>query len=1777
MTRNDLIAQVAADYVHLLLECETEGALRFCMVGLNPDLVNDIALRILTDPVLSETVLVRVPTALADTHRLPEEVISDESITYWRHHILEPGTRAVLFAASHDDLQRNAKSVEKVTRIETDRLRDLHGSWVARAGITQEHLDSDDLGILKLCLRAVNDTHAARTIETFADFVLSLAHATVSLGFPVTKAVGHALPALHLPRNSGDFDLIRAQQIRKSTPWAETFRRLQSYIRPFLLRENNKGESITSQLRENLPKMGGLPQAAVPVIEAFLSADLTANVWSQEQAALTRLDWPDIADIFEGVRASTGNSLGRATLQFFEDEFGDRLDAYRDLLAARLPKDASASLEEFFDRRCDQISRNKPLYRRWERYVFRNPSSFEDLLIGLIDTTRRLRDRTNDSDLNDRRRLRIRIPNADDRAFWRTKNASVVRYFAFRYRGISTLFGENVDFDFGRLYDLYFPEVDHDLRKITSRSKGACQLKFEVTLDPGGANSKLVFFWAMPSESIARAMPDDLLRVSNAGGEYALLPVARVARQAIGAKGLIQAINLDDTNSLRDTLGGSDGTLVNANDSSCDQRLPVLTELRELCRAGVLIEEQSRIVRDAFLRYAADYTSAIRDWVEPDRPGIGSDALRSQADAFGALLRTLLTDANNDLSRQRLWTRLLKIGLADVEGGAPAALVAPWHPLRLTEFHIKGVQAALLIGKLLTADEEDIVHTEMLFRQTYEELEAPYYPDLCIGTSGAPSLLSATTTAFGYTVAESPLYANELTDQPNEVYDQDAARALRSVCERYLALLPHEKTNFSILLYNPESNALPSVIASELSKILEQDPDLQCDVFLTHDRPSQARHMYEHQSNVVHAESSSVMDSEAAQNFLSRLRIGVRHPSEITSVASVRSIDVIFLQDVVARSAVIQWKPTPTDRCPPMAEHVPPRWSRKRPVGPADQTSTVYLTSPIQPVPAQAYLNAIHIYLAGENARSGDVIPAREISFQNNDVATLIAHSHSMGEWVVNYDEMVDRRLLINSDISVIRHIHDRSAGRNIVVSTTSEPRILYHLIRERISQIDPAIVRSESDHIVGQFIERANELSGQVVMRAARYGRFANELLGLVLSMNLISDALSHSALPIGWYFLDDYASWFGKKEGYIADILAIAPQSRDRGPVLRVVISEAKFVSSVNHRVYSAKSTEQLQNTVLSICRALDPGRARIDRDTWLHRLGDLLLEGVSPVEGPSGPGWDLHRWSDEIRQDNVPIELVGFSHIFVHDDEGGVERSGPTRLQGADYCFQQIFSKADVSAEIRRLNDSTSNAGAFASTWDLAFTSRPGPKSGRSMPTGAQAVSTQQIAALRPLTLTDSRTGPPPVGASPGDVEVSRNEGESTPQTDRKDRSRVNTHPERASGLWPSRALRDWLSTATVAVTEDDESQSWLATTVTQLRRALRGYGMTADLVGARLTPNSALVRFRGTDELTLPKLNRRRQELLTSHAIEVIDFLGAAGEIIVMVRRPKRAILSLRDLWCRRRLPDSAPESNDSLLIGAKESDGELLYLNVGDEFAGHQAHGPHTLIAGETGSGKGVLVQTLLLDICATNSPRSARIIMIDPKVGIDYPWLREMPHLDGTLVTDRIAATTVLENLALEMERRYRSFAVARVTKLVDYNDKVGISTRLPRIWLFHDELADWMLIDDYRDAVESAVTSLGVKARAAGINLVLVTQRPDKDALPMQLRANLTNRLVFKVADRRNSELVLDEPGAERLLGRGHLAARLSGEGKLILAQAPFATNDEIQELADIISRSRV
>lgn len=375
-------------------------------------------------------------------------------------------------------------------------------------------------------------------------------------------------------------------------------------------------------------------------------------------------------------------------------------------------------------------------------------------------------------------------------------------------------------------------------------------------------------------------------------------------------------------------------------------------------------------------------------------------------------------------------------------------------------------------------------------------------------------------------------------------------------------------------------------------------------------------------------------------------------------------------------------------------------------------------------------------------------------------------------------------------------------------------------------------------------------------------------------------------------------------------------------------------------------------------------------------------------------------------------------------------------------------------------------------------------------------------------------------------------------------------------------------------------EHEATEWVQGTRAKLRQALRGYGLDADIIGDRLTPNAALVRFKGTDRMTVAEVEKRRGVLLTSHGLDVIGVRPEKGEVIVMVARESRAILDMCESWRRRAFPATAPSHNTSFVIGERENDGRLLYLNLSSSFEGQPVHGPHTLIAGETGGGKGVLTRNLILDICATNAPTSARIRMIDPKSGGDYPWLGALPHVDGGLVSTQPEAIEMLKQLVATMEERY-PMITAIAPNIDKYNAKMSPEQRLPRIYVFHDELGDWMADKDnadYRAAVESYVVRLASKARAAGIHLFLITQRPDKDALPGQIKANMNNKICLRVSSQTNSRIVLDEGGAEALLGNGHFAAKLANEkpsnqSSLVFGQAPFMDDDEAHELAQVIA----
>lgn len=218
--------------------------------------------------------------------------------------------------------------------------------------------------------------------------------------------------------------------------------------------------------------------------------------------------------------------------------------------------------------------------------------------------------------------------------------------------------------------------------------------------------------------------------------------------------------------------------------------------------------------------------------------------------------------------------------------------------------------------------------------------------------------------------------------------------------------------------------------------------------------------------------------------------------------------------------------------------------------------------------------------------------------------------------------------------------------------------------------------------------------------------------------------------------------------------------------------------------------------------------------------------------------------------------------------------------------------------------------------------------------------------------------------------------------------------------------------------------------------------------------------------------------------------------------------------------------------------------------------------PHLLIAGATGSGKSVCVNTLIMSILYKSLPTEVKFIMIDPKM-VELSMYNGIPHLMSPVVTEAKKASGVLKLVVNEMERRYKLFAEARVRDLAKYNVLPEIE-KLPFIVVIIDELADLMMIAPVE--VEDSICRLAQMARATGIHLVVATQRPSVDVITGLIKANIPSRIAFAVSSQIDSRTILDTAGAERLLGRGDMLFAPVGSMKPLRVQGALVTEKEIE-----------
>ncbi len=243
--------------------------------------------------------------------------------------------------------------------------------------------------------------------------------------------------------------------------------------------------------------------------------------------------------------------------------------------------------------------------------------------------------------------------------------------------------------------------------------------------------------------------------------------------------------------------------------------------------------------------------------------------------------------------------------------------------------------------------------------------------------------------------------------------------------------------------------------------------------------------------------------------------------------------------------------------------------------------------------------------------------------------------------------------------------------------------------------------------------------------------------------------------------------------------------------------------------------------------------------------------------------------------------------------------------------------------------------------------------------------------------------------------------------------------------------------------------------------------------------------------------------------------------------------------------------------------------------VGKPFVTDLKKLPHLLIAGTTGSGKSVGINSMILSLLYKNSPDNLRLVMIDPKM-LEFSMYNDIPHLLTPVITKAVDAINALANMVGEMERRYSLMAKTRTKNIENYNEKAkkeGLPT-MPYIVVVIDELADLMMTSG-KD-VEYSIARLAQMARASGIHLIVATQRPSVDVVTGLIKANLPSRLSYKVGQKIDSKIILDSMGAESLLGRGDMLFTPPGTPGIVRIHAPWSTETEIERVVDFLKDQR-
>ncbi len=372
-------------------------------------------------------------------------------------------------------------------------------------------------------------------------------------------------------------------------------------------------------------------------------------------------------------------------------------------------------------------------------------------------------------------------------------------------------------------------------------------------------------------------------------------------------------------------------------------------------------------------------------------------------------------------------------------------------------------------------------------------------------------------------------------------------------------------------------------------------------------------------------------------------------------------------------------------------------------------------------------------------------------------------------------------------------------------------------------------------------------------------------------------------------------------------------------------------------------------------------------------------------------------------------------------------------------------------------------------------------------------------------------------------------------------------------------------DFLQKAPKTAKNVDESE--LDDKIRYLIEKLAHFKVDGDVVRTYAGPVVSTFEFKPAANVKVSKILGLQDDLAMALSAETIRIQAPIpGKDVVGIEIPNETVdtIYLREILDDKIFKDS---SSPLTIVLGKDI--------VGKPFVTDLKKLPHLLIAGTTGSGKSVGINAMILSLLYKNSPDQLRLLMIDPKM-LEFSIYNDIPHLLTPVITKPKQAIAALNNMVAEMERRYELMAESRTKNIENYNEKVKKvgGEHFPYIVVIIDELADLMMTSG-KD-VEFSIARLAQKSRACGIHLIVATQRPSVDVVTGLIKANLPSRISYRVGQKIDSKIILDQMGAESLLGRGDMLFTPPGSTGLVRLHAPWATEDEIENIVEFIKAQR-